>query len=385
MAFGRKNSVNIDPLSYNICLLGESKIGKSTLVKEMCEKLTNYADGGYLFLECGQERGADAIEGINYINCPEYHMDYDELTNSAGFSDVCEDIIANKNTEYKNLRVVIWDTYDQLIKMAEDESIRLWNKECREKGSPEKVVSSINGAWSGFGRGEKKAIDIMFDMMARLRSVGVSTFVIGHVKNKDITDAVTGETYQTLTSDQQQNYFNALKKNLHFLGLAYIDRQIVKENGKKNPVTGKEKKIGRVKSETRKIKFRDDNYAVDSGCRFAEIVNEIQMDADAFIDAIKDAIECERKKSGKTVAETIAEQTAINNKFDKRVAKREEENRAKKAIEDIVNKIVSYCADNQNDISKIKPILAKCKDLGYSNPKEICNLDDANAIYAECK
>ena len=37
---------------------------------------------------------------------------------------------------------------------------------------------------------------------------------IGHIKTKDISDPVSGETYQILTSDQQQNYFNALKKNL---------------------------------------------------------------------------------------------------------------------------------------------------------------------------
>ena len=81
----------------------------------------------------------------------------------------------------------------------------------------------------------------MFDYKKRLKKVGVETIVIGHVKTKDVTDVVSGETYQTLTSDQQQNYFNALKKQLHFLGLAYIDRSIKTEKtGKKNIVTKKE-------------------------------------------------------------------------------------------------------------------------------------------------
>ena len=35
MAFGRKNNVRLDPLAYNICLLGESKVGKTTLMKEV--------------------------------------------------------------------------------------------------------------------------------------------------------------------------------------------------------------------------------------------------------------------------------------------------------------------------------------------------------------
>ena len=127
--FGKKNDVKLDPLAYNILLLGESKIGKTTLIKDVCEKLTNGVDGGYLFLEIGQEHGADSIQGINYINCPEWIMDYDDDMNAAGFLDVCEDIIENKMSDYPNLRVIVWDTYDQLINIAEAESIRLWNKE----------------------------------------------------------------------------------------------------------------------------------------------------------------------------------------------------------------------------------------------------------------
>lgn len=46
----------------------------------MCEKLVG--EDGYRFLECGKEDGADGINGINYLNCPEWSMDYDEETNS---------------------------------------------------------------------------------------------------------------------------------------------------------------------------------------------------------------------------------------------------------------------------------------------------------------
>ena len=38
MAFGKRNHVSLNPLNYNICLLGESKIGKTTVIKEFCEK-----------------------------------------------------------------------------------------------------------------------------------------------------------------------------------------------------------------------------------------------------------------------------------------------------------------------------------------------------------
>lgn len=379
MAFGKKNSVKLDPLAYNICLLGESKVGKTTLIKEVCEKIAG--DDGYLFLECGSERGADAIQGINYINCPEWNMDYDELTNSAGLADVCEDIIDNKTSEYPNLRAVIFDTYDHLIDIAEAESIRLWNKECRDNGHPEKCVKSINQAWSGYGRGEKKAIEIMFDTMAQLRNVGVASIIIGHVKTKEVSDVVSGESYQILTSDQQQNYFNALKKNLHFLGLAYIDRDVVKEKtGRKNAVTKKEETVNKISSESRKIKFRDDNYAVDSGSRFADIIPEIDMNADAFIQALTDAIKAEQAKSGVSLADAKKQQAKQNKELEKRVAKHEEEAKSKAELDEVIEQIVEFFTENRSDIAKIKPILTACKESGFNTPKDIDNIEDAKKI-----
>lgn len=381
MAFGKKNSVKLDPLAYNICLLGESKVGKTTLIKEVCEKLAG--DNGYLFLECGSERGADAIQGINYINCPEWNMDYDELTNSAGLADVCEDIIDNKTSEYPNLRAVIFDTYDHLIDIAEAESIRLWNKECRDSGHPEKCVKSINQAWSGYGRGEKKAIEIMFDTMAQLRNVGVASIIIGHVKTKEVSDVVSGESYQILTSDQQQNYFNALKKNLHFLGLAYIDRDVVKEKtGRKNAVTKREETVNKISSESRKIKFRDDSYAVDSGSRFADIVPEIDMDADAFIQALTDAIKSEQAKSGVSLADAKKQQAKQDKELEKRVAKHEEEAKSKAELDEVIEQIVEFFTENKSDIAKIKPILAACKESGFNTPKDIDNIEDGKKILA---
>lgn len=377
--FGKKNHVNLDILSYNTLLLGESKCGKTTLIKEVCEKLSG--DDGYLFLEIGSERGADAIENISYINCPAWEEDYDEFANSAGFIDVCEDIIDNKTTDYPNLKVVVWDTYDQLITLAEEESIRLWNQECRATGHPDKCTKSINSAWGGFGKGEKKAIALMIDTMTRLRQVGVATIIIGHVKVKDINDVVTGETYQILTSDQQQNYFNAIKKNLHFMGLAYIDRTIVKEKtGKKNIVTKKDEVKGKVKEETRRIKFRDDSYAVDSGSRFADIVPEIEMTADAFINALTDAIKSEQQKSGQSFADAKKKQEKLAIESEKRVAEAEKARKAKGELNVVISKIVNFFVENKSIPETVKPILDSIRELGYDNPKEINNIDDANKI-----
>ena len=60
--FGKKVEIKLSPLDYNLGLLGESGIGKSTIIKEMCDKLVG--ENGYLALDVGKEDGHDAISGI---------------------------------------------------------------------------------------------------------------------------------------------------------------------------------------------------------------------------------------------------------------------------------------------------------------------------------
>ena len=61
--FGKKREICIDPLAYNIGLIGESGIGKSTVIKEVCEKLAG--DEGYIALDIGKEDGLLGVgEGL---------------------------------------------------------------------------------------------------------------------------------------------------------------------------------------------------------------------------------------------------------------------------------------------------------------------------------
>ena len=370
MGYGKKNHVKLDPLSYNIYIGGESKIGKTTTVMQICEKLAG--EDGYLFAEVGQERGADAIEGINHVNCPCWDMPYDEDTNSLGFEDIVSDICDNKTTEKKNLRVLIKDTYDQLINNAEDKSISLYKRKKKKK-----KAATINAAWGGFGRGEKKAIELMLDAISRLREVGVSTIVIGHVKTKDVSDVVSGESYQILTSDQQQNYFNAIKKNMHIVAMACIDRQVVREKTGKKDFDGKEKTIGKITSEARVFKFRDDTYSIDAGGRFANIVSEVPLNADAFIEAVNNAILAEQAKSGKTLAQTQKEEAAQVKKQEAKIKAAEDAKRAEKEFKDTMNIIINACKTNPTIAGKV---VAKCQELGCENPSVIKDIATAKAL-----
>lgn len=376
MKYGKKNEVKINPLAYNLALIGESGIGKTTVIKEYVEKLAG--EDGYVFLEIGKEDGADAIHGINYLNCPEWDAEYDENTNSIGFMTFVDDVIENRSSDWKGLKVVVVDTLDELFAIAEPEVIRMHNKD-----NPNKRVKSIKAAFGGFQAGEEKAIEIVQEALWALKKVGVSFIVIGHTKTRNVTDPVTGEDYMQLTTNMSQKYFNAIKTKVHFLGVAAIDREIVKEKtGKKNMVTGQDIKKGVVKGETRKITFRDDNFVVDSKSRFSDIVDSIPLDADALIEAITNAIKEEQSKSGVPLADAKKKQAAEEKRRLERIAQVEEQNRSDKELNDVVAEIVEFFTANKNNMDIIKPILMKCRELGYANPKEITSLDDAKTILA---
>lgn len=366
--FGRKVEIDLNPLHYNIGLLGESGIGKSTIIKEICEKLAG--EDGYLALDVGKEDGHDAIAGIVS----------ERIEDWAKFVEVTDDIIDNKTKDYKDLQVVIIDTYDQLFDLAEKEVIRLHNKRNPEKPK----IDTINSAFGGFGKGLDKAIELVLDRLWELKKVGVSFIVVAHTKKKDVDDVVTGDQYSILTSDISQKYFNAIKTKLHFLGMAYIDRNIVQEKtGKKNFKTGEEIKKGKIVSESRVIRFRDDTYSVDSKSRFADIVDCIPFNADEFIKAMQDAIMKEHSKGTLTV-EQSQKKAAKEAREKERFAAQYAEEKAKNHTDEsrnveLIDIIKTKFPDADDDIkAKVKAIMQqydipnfKEKDVSTKGLEEI--------------
>ena len=285
MAFGKKHIISDDIFAYNIGLIGESGIGKSTVLKNFCEKTVG--ENGYIMLDMGKEDGHSAINGIVSEPCPTFEK----------FAAVIKDIVENKESEYPDLRVVVIDTFDELCVMTEAEIVRRWNEE-QEDTKGFKKAATIKGAYGGFQGGENEVVKTILDMLWSLKTVGVSFMITGHTKTKNSTDPVTGETYSMLSTNLSNTYFNAIRTKLHLLGVASIDREIVRtETGKKNLKTGQPIMKGQVASQSRIITFRDDNYTIDSKSRFSQIVDQIPLDADELIKAMRDAIAHEKGKS----------------------------------------------------------------------------------------
>lgn len=317
--FGKKNKIKVAPEMYNVGLIGESGVGKTTLMKETLEKLVG--EDGYMILNIGREDGIDALPDASYEDIPDFET----------LEEFVEDIVENRE-DYKDLKVVVVDTIDELFRIVEPEVVRLHNN----SHAADKQVTSIKAAFGGFQAGEEKAIELIIDTLWTLNDIGVKVWFVGHTKRKSVSDVATGEEYETLTSNMMAKYFNAIKTKLHFLGVASVDRTIEKQKVKQK--IGKDKEVGKVLGESRIITFRDNNFNIDSKSRFSEIIPQIELDPDQFIDAMKDAIQKahDKQKNKKSLEESAKEQET------------EREEKIRENVETILDEVVD--ADKNEEL-----------------------------------
>lgn len=287
MAFGKRSSISENLNDYSIMLCGESGIGKTTVMSRLCEM--EFGEDGYLLMNTGDEEGVSAIDDVTYEDVPSYKK----------YVEICNDIIKNKTTDYPNLKILIIDTLDQLIKATETYAIDDWNRSNmgNKNFKPAKSLNSVEG---GFGAGYDVVFNLIYDKVRALDKVGVKVWFVCHSKTKDIVDPLTSSAYTTLTSNMAQRYFNDFKTKVHVVGVACIDRTIdVVGTGRENIMNHKEITVNKVSNETRQIVFRDDSYSVDSKSRFAGIVDRIPLDAEELQKALKDAIKNSKTSTSK--------------------------------------------------------------------------------------
>ena len=250
MAFKKPeiNKIEADIAKLSIYLRSTKKFGKTTLFRDLI--LAKYGDPSYgLLVGCGAEIGYKMLDNLN-------------TTQVSSWKDLIELkkwLIEGKGTEH-NIKIVAFDTGDQLVLLADKETIRQSNME-----NPNKLTKSIKGAFSGFTAGEKySANNLITPYLTELQLNGFGTWVIAHSKFKTIRDkgSLDEDGYQQLTSNLGADYEAAFGDCMDVCLTGVIDRDF-DEKGE-----GDKKK--RYATETvRKLYFRG-TPMIDAGGRFAD-------------------------------------------------------------------------------------------------------------------
>ncbi len=86
------------------------------------------------------------------------------------------------------------------------------------------------------------------------------------------------------------------------------------------------------------------------------------------------------RDGGKSIEDRYQENKEQEEDFEKEVAQKESAAKKQKELDDTINNIVMFFTDNRDNRDILKPIMKAIKDMGYSSPKEIDNIDDADKI-----
>lgn len=331
----------------------------STLAFEMQEKLVG--SEGYLHLNVGMESGLDALQGVVYEDVPDWTT----------FEEIIDDIIENKDEDYKELKMITIDTIDELERLAKKEVIRLHNIK-----KPKERIDSFNKAFGGFSRPNEKLEELILDSIQKLREVGVSVFIIGHTKKKTKADPVTETEYDIITAKMSNRIFTAIQTKLHILGLAVVDRSIEEDVIGKDMV-GNDKITKKITNEKRVIKFRDDTFAVESKSRFAKIVPEVSFSTDNFINAITDAIKANFNSDKDLQKAKKIQDKEKEEKISKKMIEIKKQSNLKKSYgtkEEIIEKIKGFYLSTENADAK-ESIKEKIKELGLGKFDELIDVD----------
>lgn len=241
------NTIKADIANISIYLRSTKKFGKTTLFRDVI--LEKYGDPSYgLLVGCGAETGYKMLD----------HLNATQVTSWEDLVELKKWLIETNGVEH-HIKIIAFDTGDELVLLADKKTIAISNKE-----NPQKPCRSIKAAMGGYTAGEKySANNLIKPYLSDLQQHGFATWVIAHTKLKTIKDkgALEEDGYQQLTSNLSADYEAAFGDVFDVCLTGVIDRTLeTKQVGseKKNVVTDTE----------RRLYFRG-TPMIDAGGRFA--------------------------------------------------------------------------------------------------------------------
>ena len=281
MAFQKPqvNKITADISNLSIYLRSVKKFGKTTLFRDVImEKYGDPQKG--LLVGVGGEVGYALLDNLNYTQVETY-QDLVDLGNW---------LITQKGKEH-NIEMIAFDTADELVLIADKETIARSNQESQKK------CRSIKGAFGGFSAGSQySANNIIKPYMSALKKAGFGIWVIAHTSMKTIKNKgdIDDDGYQMLTSNLEKNAESAFGDVFDITLTGVIDRSYNTKT--KKGFNDKVVKENFVTEEVRKLYFRGTSV-IDAGGRFADgavpefLVFDKRNMAKEFIKTIEEGIE----------------------------------------------------------------------------------------------
>ena len=351
----KRNKIRAELSNYGLYMfLGVPKSGKTTLTTKIAEVAYGSTDA-QLLVSFADEEGYHSIddilvERINDWDEEEYESetDFDEEGNPVvyrGFVQLVDELVETKKDN--GFKIITLDTFDKMVEVGIKEVLRLSRKETGKK------PKSLNDSFGGYGRGKDKLIELILEQINRLISAKYVVFVISHIKKKEMTDVMTGESYEVITNNLRSDVYSQLANIAQMITMITIDRVI--EDGKQV-------------ASSRSMWFRS-NGLVDCGTRFPQIPEKLPLSAENFMLAFETGVKSSMKK--KVTDEEMKEMVIKEQQqADQTPAPSPKKEKAEQPTLDkatLLKELQEKCADK----SVLAVAMEKMKELECSNFKEM--------------
>lgn len=375
MAFKKPqiNKISADISTVSIYLRSTKKWGKTSLfVSTVLEKFGDPTKG--LLVGVGAEVGYTMLDNVNYVQVESWQ----------DLVDLEKWLVEEKGKEH-DIRMIAFDTVDELSRLADIETIR------RSKEETGKNTRSIRGAFGGFGAGETySANNLVKPYMSVLKRAGFGVWAIAHTNFKNIKEKgnLDEDGYMMLTSNLNKNMESAFGDIFDIVLTGVIDHDIETKKKTIKTMSGTATKTENYATQTvRKLYFRG-TPLIDAGGRFADgavpeyMIFDKQNMAPEFIKVVEEGIE--KSKTGKYKAEKPqAENVDVDVALSDDPVVAEEEKEAE-TLASIKKDIVAECVRAGG--SKNEELMAALKEFVPSgNPNAIKSIDKAKECLAKVK
>lgn len=293
---GKINKMSTRFEDYSYIINGVAGVGKTTLAYEIGKQITG-SDEGTFIITLGKEPEPKHIPNVFYDTAPDFKS----------LNVIIKELCENKS-EYPHTKFVAFDSLDELFRIAENYVIKEWNNNCKM----EERARTIKQAYKGFQAGENRVCDLVIQTLGKLTDAGYSLIEIGHTKVKSKTDIFTDVTYEQITCNLDNKYYNTVKDKVNLVATCYLEKTMENIKEKENAFTKEMDKVGSLTSEKRVIVFRDDDMAIDTKSHFEYIIPKIEFSTANFIKAVQDAIAAKVNESGKITADVPVKEEVNN-------------------------------------------------------------------------